>query len=214
MYLKVFIFLLFIGCTSVTKRSFPHHWWQEVSKEDLKWWEVSPRTAGSDEVILSKRNELGILSNFAATPFELDGKHYATVEAFWQSLKYPESKKDIRAKVKGWPYSRAQVEQLDGFAAKKAGDFGSKVMQMLKLDWVSYQGKKLIYRTSSKGEHYQLILRAMRAKLKQNPEVAKVLISTQDLKLRPDHQVGENDPPAWRYYDIWMEIREELLKKN
>ena len=41
-------------------------------------------------MILSKRNELGILSNFAATPFTLYGKRYASVEGFWQMMLYPE----------------------------------------------------------------------------------------------------------------------------
>lgn len=38
-------------------------------------WEIMPQEAGNGEVILSKRNELGLL-NFAATPFEFHGKRY------------------------------------------------------------------------------------------------------------------------------------------
>jgi predicted NAD-dependent protein-ADP-ribosyltransferase YbiA (DUF1768 family) len=51
---------------------------------------------------------------------------------------------------------------------------------------------------------------AMRAKLEQNPEVRKILLSTGDLILRADH-VQEKDPPAeWLYNKIWMELRSEL----
>ena len=35
-----------------------------------------------------------MLSNFAYTPFELDGVHYESVEGFWQSLKFPEGSGD------------------------------------------------------------------------------------------------------------------------
>jgi hypothetical protein len=52
-------------------------------------------------VILSKRNELGILSNFAPTPFTLHGKRYASVEGFWQMMLYPENSNDPRAKFPG-----------------------------------------------------------------------------------------------------------------
>jgi hypothetical protein len=30
-----------------------------------------------------------LISNFARTPFDLDGMRYACVEAFWQSLRFP-----------------------------------------------------------------------------------------------------------------------------
>ena len=37
-----------------------------------------PQAAGPGEVILSKRNDLGILSNFAPTPFVYHGIRYAS----------------------------------------------------------------------------------------------------------------------------------------
>ncbi len=84
------------------------------------------------EVILSKRNELGILSNFAATPFFYDGKRYASVEGFWQMMKYPdpEYKNDPRSKAK-FPFTRDQVARMAGFEAKAVGDAAEKIMQHL-----------------------------------------------------------------------------------
>jgi len=38
-------------------------------------------------------NELGLLSNFAPTPFVFHGQRYASVEGFWQMMKYPEGAK-------------------------------------------------------------------------------------------------------------------------
>ncbi len=63
---------------------YPSHWWKPVSKEQAASWEVLPQEARPGEVILSKRNELGLLSNFAPTPFTLDGERYASLEGFWQ----------------------------------------------------------------------------------------------------------------------------------
>jgi hypothetical protein len=50
----------------------------------------------------------------------------------------------------------------------------------------------------------------MRAKLDQNPDVKRALLATDDLKLKPDHHQEPNAPSAWRYNEIWMEIRKEL----
>jgi hypothetical protein len=44
---------------------YPAHWWASVSEVGKPDWEILPQTAGPGEVILSKRNELGLLSNFA-----------------------------------------------------------------------------------------------------------------------------------------------------
>src|SRR5437762_8607978 len=55
---------------------YPAHWWAPVSKEGAPDWEILPQEAGPGEVILSKRHELGLLSNFASTPFNFRRKHY------------------------------------------------------------------------------------------------------------------------------------------
>src|SRR5689334_1921367 len=83
---------------SNSRTNYPAQWWAAVPTNGAPGWEIFPKDAGPGEVILSKRNELGLLSNFAATPFEFRGKHYASVEGFWQMMKYPESPNDPRAK--------------------------------------------------------------------------------------------------------------------
>src|SRR5438270_10179616 len=90
---------------------YPAHWWTPVSKEGAPAWEILPQEAGPGEVVLSKRNELGLLSNFAATPFVYHGKRYASLEGFWQMMKYSEGAGDPRATFSGltWPYTREQV---------------------------------------------------------------------------------------------------------
>lgn len=87
-------------------------------------------------------------------------------------------------------------------------------MKTLAIDWVTYSGKRLPYRSKTPGEHYRLIVAAMRAKLEQNPEVKRILLATGVLILKPDHY-GEPDLPAeWKYNKIWMQIRSELKKEK
>src|SRR5664280_1764353 len=76
---------------------YPAHWWKEVPRQEAASWEILPQDAAPGEVILSKRNEMGLLSNFAATPFTFHGKRYASLEGFWQMMKYPEGPDDLRA---------------------------------------------------------------------------------------------------------------------
>ena len=193
---------------------YPAVWFAPVNDPNKPDWEILPQEAKAGEVILSKRNELGILSNFAPTPFEMDGKPYASVEGFWQMMLYPEGPDDERAKAKGveWKYTREQVAQMTAFDAKAAGTLAEENMKKLGVNWCTYQGKRFPYRSAKPGEHYRLIVAAMRAKLDQNPEVKRILLATGDLKLRPDHIEEPNAPPEWHYYKIWMQIRSELQK--
>ncbi len=197
---------------SITVPLYPEHWWTPAPKEGAPAWEILPQEAGPGEVILSKRNELGLLSNFAATPFEFHGKRYASLEGFWQMMKFPEGPDDPRANFPGvtWSYTREQVAQLTSFDAKRAGDAGEKNMKLMGIDWVTFEGKRMEYKPPQPGEHYRLIVEATREKVRQNPEVKKVLLATGNLKLRPDHRQEPNAPAAWRYYEILTQIRTEL----
>src|ERR1017187_2768499 len=97
--------------------SYPLHWWAPVPEGQKADWEILPQAAKPGEVVLSKRNELGILSNFAATPFTLRGVRYASVEGFWQMMLYPEGPRAPGAKATylKWPHTRVEVEQMTAF---------------------------------------------------------------------------------------------------
>jgi len=82
------------------------------------------------------------------------------------------------------------------------------------IDWVTFEGRRLKYWTQEKGEHFDLIVEVTWAKIRQNPEARRVLLSTGDLILRPDHHQSPDAPPAWRYYEILMMIRTDLLKSD
>lgn len=201
--------------TAFRDARYPAHWWTPVPKQGAPDWEVLPQDAGPGEVILSKRNELGLLSNFTATTFTLDGRTYASVEGFWQMMLFPEGPDDSRAKAAGleWKHTRDQVAGMTAFTAKSAGDAAWDNMKKMGIDWVTYQGRRMPYYKTGRAEHYDVIVRAMRAKLDQNPEVKRVLLATGDLKLRPDHHQPDDAPPSWRYFDTWMQLRKELQEK-
>jgi predicted NAD-dependent protein-ADP-ribosyltransferase YbiA (DUF1768 family) len=187
-----------------------------MSPDGAPDWEILPQAAGPGEVIVSKRHELGLLSNFAATPFVLRGVRYASVEGFWQMMLYPEGPADPRATDREvtWAHSREQVAQMTSFEAKQAGALAEANMARLGIAWVSFEGARFEYRPAAPGEHYSLIVAAMREKVRQNPEVRRVLLSTGDLVLKPDHHEEAGAREAWRYCDILMQIRYELRQQK
>jgi hypothetical protein len=145
-----------MGCGRGTpqKLQYPGRWWEPVSKEGAPDWEIFPQEAGPGEVILSKRQpDLGLLSNFAATPLEFRGQHFASLEGLWQSMLYPEGPDDPRATFPGlvWKYTRDQVAQMTAFEAKAAGDLGSENMKKMGIDWVTFQGQRMEYKPAEAG---------------------------------------------------------------
>src|SRR5271170_3098108 len=205
----VLALMLIAAAPCLCAQQYPAHWWTPLPEANKPDWEILPQAAKPGEVILSKRNELGILSNFAATPFAFRGKRYASVEGFWQMMLYPEGPDDPRARALqiAWPHTREEVAQMTAFEAKGAGGAAERNMQKLGIDWVTFEGKRVLYRSHQKGEHYALIVAAMRAKLEQNADVRRILLATGSLRLLPDHIQESDSPPEWRYFEIWTEFR-------
>ena len=152
------LFTLLIFTSNSAFSSYPKHWWGPTDTTDgVPSWEILPEAGVPNKtLILSKRNELGILSNFAPTPFNFEGKSYASLEGFWQAMKYPE-KGERRYHDDKLPFSREQVEQMVAFEAKKAGSLASKLMKKYNINYVSFKGERFTYRTKEKGRHYQII---------------------------------------------------------
>lgn len=212
----IWLLSLLISISQSSECSYPEKWWAPVTGS-VPSWEILPQSVSCNEkkVILSKRNELGILSNFADTAFTLDSRKYASVEGFWQMMKYPEDLKDLsdprNDSSVSWPYTREQVSMMSGSEAKDAGKTANANLKKLNINWITYTSKKIEYKGVDQNLHYKIIYRAMKQKMIENPEVKSLLIKTKGLELMPDHKVEENPPKAYRYYDIWMELREEIF---
>lgn len=67
---------------------------------------------------------------------------------------------------------------MTAFEAKAAGDTGENNMRRMGIDWVTFEAKRMPYRSMTSGEHYRSIVEAIRAKLAQNPEVRRILLAT------------------------------------
>lgn len=210
----ILAFFLFIS-TSVHSSEYPREWFKEVPRGEAQSWEILPQDAKLGEVILSKRTELGVFSNFAATPFRFEGKTFSSVEGLWQSLKYPdlEIAQDKRKKITGWPYSREQVQRLVAFEAKAAGNVANKIYVENKLKEINWGSHFFDYNDHATGSdyHYSLIKRVLRAKLDQNENLWTLLLKTKCLVLKPDHKMSEDLPGSYYYNKIFMELRNEKL---
>jgi predicted NAD-dependent protein-ADP-ribosyltransferase YbiA (DUF1768 family) len=132
-----------------------------------------------------------LISNFAATPFELDGEAFASVEGFWQGLKYDR------------PADRRRVAALTGGAALKAGEeqgYGPTV---------TYGGETIPVGTWG---HWQLMEKACRAKFKQHAAAREALLSTGTRPLEHKVRRDSRTIPGVIMTAIWMRIRTELQR--
>jgi hypothetical protein len=145
-----------------------------------------------------------LLSTFAATPFLLrcpDGTEIrcASVEGFWQGLKWPEGSPE-----------RGRAFSLVGLQAKMAAA-GAPASETL-----TYCGRNL---QIGSPEHHALGETAVRAKLEQNDDVRSALLATGDLVLTHFLVDEESQPvpdsktfPAAVFCDIWTRLRSEITR--
>ena len=211
-YLTILTALLMI-CTSTFALDYPKDWWKPIPKEQAESWEILPQDAKPGEVILSKRNELGIFSNLSFAPFTLDGELYNSVEGLWQGMKYPDPdlKDDPRLLIPNWPHTRKEVYLMSSWDSKTAGNEANAIYEQHKLKFISYKDHQFLSKDGKEGSnfHLALITRAIREKVNQNPKIKDLLLQTKGLILKPDHTQGEKDPPAYKYHEILMRIRNE-----
>ena len=135
-----------------------------------------------------------LLSNFAVRPFVMDGKRYTSVEAFYQGLKWPDDAK------------REEAAKLSGKTAKYAARGAPRSEKF------EYQSRTYCFGSQ---EHHQLIKRAIRASLEQNPLILQQFIATYPRPIvhntgRPENPHSNFPGPA--FTRILMELRLELLQ--
>ncbi len=134
------------------------------------------------------------MSNFAPTPFTLDGIRYNCVEAFYVCLKFPDD-----------PAMQARVRRMEGREAKRAGNKQRTTL-------TRYQEAEFLLGSA---QHHALVKRAIRAKLEQHPEIARAFAATYPRPIV--HNTGRpEDPwtalPGKAFCRILTELREELVR--
>lgn len=141
-------------------------------------------------------DEVGkLMSNFAHTPFVLDGVEYASVEGFYASLKVLDDR------------SRAKMARLYGVRAK------SKASKS-QLKTTCYQGES--FELGSE-RHHELIKRAIHAKLEQHPEIARLFVATRPRPIV--HDTGHVEQPTTRFpasvfCRVLTELRDEFADRQ
>jgi predicted NAD-dependent protein-ADP-ribosyltransferase YbiA (DUF1768 family) len=153
-----------------------------MSNETLKPLNVWSR---SDE-------ELGRwLSNFAHTPFVLDGVEYASIEAFYAMLMHRDEAK------------RARIARMWGVRAKHEHPKREPAL-------IHYRDETF---APGSPEHLALIKRALRAKLDAHPDIAAAFVATSARPLT--HETGYPHAPdavfpAHVFCRLLTELRDEL----
>lgn len=115
------------------------------------------------------------MSNFAHTPFELDGVAYASIEGFYVSLLFLD------------PSKRLKLARLYGLVVSRMGKKSKIKRDKLK---TCYAGEWFDLGSEA---HLGLVKRALRAKLEAHPDIARAFVATM---LRPIvHETGHPDSP-------------------
>ena len=136
----------------------------------------------SDIYFYREREPYGELTNFWSAPFILDGAEWPTVEHYFQAQKALDPQEKERIRLADTPM---QVKQM-----------GQKVS--LRPDWEQVKE--------------EVMLRALRAKFDQHPDLAMVLLRSGDSRLH-------EDAPRDRYWGVkgkdrlgalLMQVRKEI----
>jgi predicted NAD-dependent protein-ADP-ribosyltransferase YbiA (DUF1768 family) len=132
---------------------------------------------------------LRLISNFAHTPFRLDGLGYESIEGFWQGLKFPDAA------------DRRRLAELWGPAARDAGHHAPAA------DTFVYGGETV--RVGTWG-HWQLMEKACEAKFAQHAAAREALVSTRNRPLVHQVKPDSKNIPGVIMAAIWMRIRDRL----
>jgi predicted NAD-dependent protein-ADP-ribosyltransferase YbiA (DUF1768 family) len=144
-------------------------------------------------VISNSPDEIGRqLSNFAERRFVMDDRVYASIEGWYQGLKWPEAAQ------------RAEAAKLSGSRAKNAAKGAPKAATFV------YEGRTYAFGSE---EHHGLVKIAIRTSLAQHPEVKAALVATRPRPIV--HNLGRKERPgtalpATKFARILEEIREEF----
>ena len=129
------------------------------------------------------------ISNLAHTRFELDGEAYASIEGFWQGLKFADQAE------------RRKAAKLWGPEAKNHGDAAGQPVRF------EFGGAVV---AAGSPEHWELMRRACQAKFSQNAEAAAALRATGQRWLTHKTRRDSRTIPGAIMAQIWMDVRAAL----
>jgi predicted NAD-dependent protein-ADP-ribosyltransferase YbiA (DUF1768 family) len=138
------------------------------------------------------------LTNFAESPFKLDGPVWFSVEHYYQGSKFKKQNHDFYMQ---FSLDSGSDISKDPALAKAAGSKSGMV-------------KGLLYRPSavkmdadylSSGQGPKSVLDAMDAKFRQNPEMKRILLATRNAQL---YHFQRGKPPV--LFSNLMQVREKL----
>jgi predicted NAD-dependent protein-ADP-ribosyltransferase YbiA (DUF1768 family) len=131
------------------------------------------------------------ISNLALTPFEMRGRRYASIEGFWQGLKFTGEE------------DRERIAALHGREAKSAAYGQPKCGSFV------FDGQTC---ASGGPGHRGLMLQACRAKFAQNAGAREALLATGDRPLIHRVRRDSQTIPGALMADIWMRIRAKMRR--
>lgn len=144
----------------------------------------------------SSEEEVGqLMSNLAHTPFWFDEWFFESVEAFYIVLRTLDEAQ------------RLELSKLHGHAAKNRG---TKLKKKLKLTRTTWMGREF---ELGSPEHHELIKRAIKAKLEQNPALLRAFLSTAPRPIIHDTGWPESrftQLPGIKFCAMLTELRAEL----
>jgi predicted NAD-dependent protein-ADP-ribosyltransferase YbiA (DUF1768 family) len=196
--------LIIVTAESAQEREMVTGWAKEVNghvfalrlqdEQTFRLSALGPRLEACREPInvTSRASEpaIRLISNFAHTPFELDGQPYASVEAFWQGLKFPDESQ------------RREIAPLHGDVARRAGFDAAESATL------EYRGRTIRVGT---WDHWQLMSLACWAKFTQHEAARQALLDTGERPLTHKVRRDSRNIPGVVMADIWMKIRRGLV---
>jgi len=144
---------------------------------------------GPINVTRSMEPRFAAISNLAKVRFELDGHIYASVEGFWQGLKFPGET------------DRERLASMSGIEAKEAGDAAPKTTSF------AYLGQSI---AMGSPEHHVLMERACNAKFEQDARARTALLATGTRILTHVVPQDSKNIPGVVMSAIWTRIRERV----
>ncbi len=163
-----------------------------TSEHGMAFSEIGPEDEARRaplNIVRTVESRFAPISNLAHTPFVIDGERYASIEGFWQGLKFAD------------PAKRRATARLFGAEAKEAG---SEAGQPPAFD---FGGASV---TAGSPEHWALMRTACEAKFTQHSDARQALLATGERWLTHLVRRDSRTIPGVVMADIWMRIRSRL----